>query len=167
MITIALFASPAFPATLTLFSLAAWLSFAVANNIRDPDTNEYLLGTMFRMDLIKEDPRMGTGIEHRSYTSEVAPKRVLQLVVAAQLMLSGALWVAALAMLGSWIGVVSIPIGVAIGNIALCGFLALWTIFLCGGMWFGYWMKMPQVQQVHLALFIIAILGLVLVAHVA
>ncbi|MBZ0139944.1 MAG: DUF2165 domain-containing protein [Pseudorhodoplanes sp.] len=157
------FASSLFPIVVLLFALAAWLSFAVLNNIRDPNTNRYLLGQMFTMQLLAEDPDMGKGLLKRSIESRRFPAVALGAVVAVQLILAAALWIAAGCMGFAWLGWLETEIAVAVANLAIAGFTALWSFFLCGGMWFGYWMKMWQVQQVHLALFIIGLLAFLLV----
>lgn len=157
------FASSLFPPAIALFALAAWLSFAVLNNIRDPNTNRHLLGQMFTMQMLAEDPNLGKGLLKRSIDSRGFPVVVLGAVVAIQLLLAAALWVAAISVGMAWIGRLETEIAVAVANLAIAGFTALWSLFLCGGMWFGYWMKMWQVQQVHLTLFVIGLLAFLLV----
>lgn len=158
-----LLSAPSFPAAVMLGCLAAWLSLAVTNNIRDPATNRYLLGLMFRMDAIREDPNMGKGIERRASSDPGLPVRVLRAVVILQLLLAVALWIATVFLALACFDVVDIPVATAAANLAIAGFMVLWALFLCGGMWFGYWMKMWQVQQVHLLLFIIAALAFLIV----
>lgn len=158
-----LFSSGFFPAAAMLLALAAWLSLAVTNNIRDPGTNRHLLGQMFRMELLRGDPHMGQGLLHRASADQRLPEFVLRLVIVVQLALAAALWLAGLGLLAAWAGAIDQRSAVGGANLALAGFMGLWTFFLCGGMWFGYWMKTPQVQQVHLALFVIALLGFLVV----
>jgi hypothetical protein len=91
----------------------------------------------------------------------------LRAVVAVQIIVALLLWIATAAILAWWFGVMNRDVALATANIAIVGFLGLWTSFLCGGLWFGYWMKMPQVQQVHLSLFTIALIAFVLIGRVA
>jgi hypothetical protein len=56
-----------------------------------------------------------------------------------------------------------LDLAIARANGALGAFLGLWLFFLCGGLWFGYWMKMGPVQQVHLTLMVIALLAVLVV----
>jgi predicted small integral membrane protein len=142
--------------------LAAWLSLAVFNNIRDPGTNIHLLGTMMRMSLIEEDPAVGRGLLRRAVRSQTAPRVLLTAVVLAQVIICALLWWAAVALLQA-VGGDGQGRAQAIATLAISAFATLWLVFLIGGLWFGYWIKMPQVQQVHLTLLIIAVLVLVLV----
>jgi predicted small integral membrane protein len=161
------FASPLFPAAVILLALAAWLSFAVFNNIRDPSTNRYLLGQMFTMQMLAEDPHMGKGLLTRSVDSRQLPMVALRVVVAVQLILAIALWISAGSMGLAWLGWLERETAVTAGNLAIAGFTALWSFFLCGGMWFGYWIKMSQVQQVHLTLLVIGMLAFLLIQAAA
>ncbi|MCY1380066.1 hypothetical protein D9M69_678510 [compost metagenome] len=46
---------------------------------------------------------------------------------------------------------------------ALTCFLLLWFGFVCGGLWFGYWMKQGPIQSVHMTLILIGIGALLFV----
>ena len=35
--------------------------------------------------------------------------------------------------------------------------ICLWGGFLCGGLWFGYWIKQGAMQMVHMTLFMLGI----------
>ena len=162
-----IFASPAFPCVVLLGGLAFWLSIAVYNNLRDAGTNVHLLGLMFRMDLIREDPNLGNGLQYRARMNPNSAINALRAGVAVQIIVALLLWIATAAILAWWFGVMNRDVALATANLAIVGFLGLWTFFLCGGLWFGYWMKMPQVQQVHLSLFTIALIAFVLIGRVA
>jgi predicted small integral membrane protein len=149
--------------TVLLGGLAAWLTLAAANNIRDSGTNIHLLGTMMRMSLIEEDPAVGRGLLGRAVRSEGAPRFLLAAVIVVQVIVCVLLWWGTLLL-----GQVAAAGGDrdqarAVATLALTAFAALWFVFLIGGLWFGYWIKTPQVQQVHFTLLIVAILALLLV----
>ena len=151
-------ASVGLPRTGGLVAMAAWLSIAVYNNVRDKGTNLYLLGAMFRMDLIKTDPNVGNDLEDRAIDDPDAPERAIRAVIAAQVGIGALLWAAAVLSAASWLVGFDPLVMRAVGNVAIAAFFGLWTFFLCGGLWFGYWIKTSHVQQVHFTLFIISLL---------
>lgn len=154
------------PLAAIMTCLAAWMSVAVFNNIVDPSTNRMLLGGMLRMDLVREDPHLGNGLQHRAMTSPEAPVRILRIVIVVQLVLAALLWTAAATAAAAWLGLAEPASAVAWSNLALILFNGLWAFFLCGGLWFGYWIKLSHVQQVHMTLLIIGILAFILAAQV-
>ena len=153
-----LFASSAFPRTAALLAISCWLSIAVVNNRRDRPTNWALLGGMLRQDLLRDEPVLGQGLADRRIEDPAFPKRLLSLVIGAQIVIATLLWLSTLFSALHWIGVVERTVAVAVINVAVGAFFALWTTFLCGGLWFGYWIKTWHVQQVHFTLFIVALL---------
>lgn len=50
-------------------------------------------------------------------------------------------------------------------NQALLLFIFHWGAFLCGGLWFGYWLKQGAIQMVHMTLLVIGIGIYVLFNH--
>lgn len=143
--------------TVLLAGWAAWLSIAVWNNSVDRGTNEFLIGTMLSMRLIKEDPKVGLGLEARASDDTSTAKRLLTGIICIQVIISGLLWAAAICFAYSLLGGDRF-LAVGVTNLALTAFGALWLFFLCGGLWHGYWIKTPQVQQVHLTLVMITVL---------
>jgi predicted small integral membrane protein len=158
-------ADPLVPGVVALAGLAAWMSVAVGNNIVDRGTNIHLLGVMFKMELLRDEPVLGRGLAGRARTSSRFARAALTGVIIAQVIIAALLWLAAGALICAWTGQVARPVAVGLANLAVASFLGLWVLFLTGGLWFGYWMKMPQVQQVHLSLLTIALLMLVLIAE--
>ncbi len=45
-------------------------------------------------------------------------------------------------------------------TLALTCFLMLWMGFICGGLWFGYWLKQGAIQSVHMTLILITLASL-------
>jgi len=139
--------------------LAAWLTLAAANNVIDPRTNTHLLSEMMAMAELKRDAVLGQGLLWRSVSSAALPRAILRLVIALQIGIVVLLWRAAYLLGFGEHGAAA----VAAANLALGAFASLWFFFLCGGMWFGYWMKMPQVQQVHMMLLLVSLAAMALI----
>lgn len=143
--------------------LALWLTIIVLNNVTDRGTNVRLIGRMMGMDEIKEDPLMGNGLQWRAIKSVVVHRLALCAVVVLQVVAVALLWRAAYLFLATTLGFGSVAAAVSAANLALVPFVALWFFFLCGGLWFGYWMKMGPVQQVHLTLLVVSMLATLVV----
>lgn len=139
---------------------AAWLLLVSLNNMTDAGTNRVLLQRMFGMYELREDPVLGKGLLWRAFESQAVCRWVLYGVICCHLLIVAALLHAV------WLFVSGAPLAtsVAAGTLAFTAFCGIWFFFLCGGLWFGYWMKMPQVQQVHLSLLTMGSLGLLLMA---
>jgi predicted small integral membrane protein len=150
--------------TSLLLGLAIWMSIVVINNITDSGTNQYLIGQMLSMVLIKDDPIMGNGLEWRAWNPSVATV-VLNVVVVIQIGIAALLWRASTCYLGLLNNDTEINRQRAQNSavVALVAFCELWIVFLCGGLWFGYWMKQGTIQQVHFTLFLVGIGGLILI----
>ncbi len=152
--------------TLFLSGLSLWFTLAIVNNLTDPGTNIHLIGQMMRMDLIKEDPNMGNGLQWRAVSATLVHKIVFSCVVLAQIVAAILLWRASIAFLGITMDFTNAPTlarAIYLGNLGLGAFATIWICFWSGGMWFGYWMKMPQVQQVHMMLLVMSMCGFLLV----
>lgn len=146
-----------------LFSgLAAWLTIAAINNGTDAGTNIHLLTSMMSMEGLIENSILGNGLEWRSIDSPVLAKVLLTIIVIVQFSISFLLWRAAWMQLQYIQGKVSIGAAIDAGNYAAMAFMALWLFFLCGGLFFGYWMKFGGPQGVHFTLLIISILTIII-----
>lgn len=150
--------------SLVVCGLGAWFSLAVFNNVIDFNTNRFLIAKMISMEDIIQDPNLGNGIQWRAINGKWWPSIILvgvisyQLVVVLKSVLAGAALVS--------IAISGAPISDSLLfdiNTTLVMWLMLWLGFLTGGLWFGYWLKMQQLQAAHIMLTIIALLSLVLV----
>lgn len=136
-----------------------WLALAAAGHILDAKTNRHLLGEMMRMTQLKEDPTLGKGLIGRAWDAPVAPKLALGLIALYQffvvtlLLRAGWLWFA-----GGDIVTATIA-----ADQALLAFGGVWCFFLIGGLWFGYWIKMPALQQVHMSMAMLTIATLIFI----
>lgn len=151
-------ASPDLPRTAGLLAISAWLTIAVSNNWKDRETNVLLLGTMMRMDLLADEKILGQGLIHRRKKGDALARAALKWVIRAQVFIVVLLWIAAAFSAANWLGFADDTIAVAMINVSIGFFFALWTTFMCGGLYFGYWIKTHHVQQVHFTLFIIGLL---------
>ncbi len=150
------------PRTVILAGLASWMTIAVFNNITDQETNLFNLETMLTMRLLIENDILGNGLEWRALSAGAAPF-VLFCVIGWQLATAAALWWSALAQLRALIGATDPDAASLAANVALSMFTAMWLVFLCGGLWFGYWMKQGPIQGVHLALLIVSLGSMIFV----
>ena len=147
------------PRMVILAGLAAWMSIAALNNITDTATNLFHLDVMTSMELLKQDALLGNGLEWRAL-GQGSGAIFLSGVVLWQMLTAAALWWAAQDAARGVIGRCDAARLSLSGNLALSMFLAMWLSFLCGGLWFGYWMKQGAIQGVHLSLVILSLAAL-------
>ncbi len=150
------------PQTLVLGGMAAWLSLIMLNNIVDSGTNIALIGQVLTMEGLVDDPVRGNGLVGRALPESLAAP-ALYAVIAYQLLSVVLLWTATVAHVRLFFGRGDGTRATLLGNIALCSLAGLALMFLVGGLWFGYWIAIPAVQQVHFTLLIISIGAMVLV----
>ncbi|MFT5519806.1 MAG: putative small integral membrane protein [Enterobacterales bacterium] len=141
-----------------------WFSLAVLNNIADFQTNRFLIARMISMQEILDDSNLGNGIQWRALKGQHWSPIILTGVIFYQLLAASKLAIAGVALISLVItgGATTTELLFDI-NIALLMMLALWFGFLTGGLWFGYWIKMPQVQIVHIMLVLVTLICLILV----
>ncbi len=145
-----------------MLGIAGWMTIAVLNNVTDPGTNRFHLGTMFEMALLAEEPNgLGQNLSWRALPRSITPV-ILWLVVAVQIAITTYLWKAAwrcaTAALGGRSTLSDATRRTAVR--ALTCFMALWLCFMIGGFWFGYWIKQGAIQQVHMTLLIVSVLSI-------
>nr|WP_281168881.1 DUF2165 family protein [Salipiger mucosus] len=150
------------PRTVVMTGLAAWMTIAVLNNLTDQGTNLANLETMLTMRLLSEDQVLGNGLEWRAWGSG-STASVLYCVIAWQLATAAALWWGAAAHLRALLGNGGTGEAATAASIALSMFAAMWLVFLCGGLWFGYWIKQGPIQGVHFTLLILSVVCMLLV----
>lgn len=141
-----------------LVGLASWLSIAVINNLFDPDTTILHLGNTLSMALLKEEQVLGGALLSRAWPIEWA-EPLLMVVATSQMLIAVFLWVAALGYVRAWRrrSLSSLDQARNLALIALTCFLLLWLFFICGGLWFGYWLKQGAIQSVHMTLILISL----------
>lgn len=138
-----------------ILGLSFWLSIAVFNNIIDINTNIINIQKMITMVLLK-DNELANGLIHRALEAEWATL-IMYFVIFIQLIICSSLWRASFHYFLVFVGKGKIVTAKKTAITALTFFNMLWFFFLCGGLWFGYWMKQGAIQNVHMTLLIIGI----------
>lgn len=145
-------------------SLAGWLSIACFNNIVDRATNRHLLQKMLCMDLLRDDNELlGQGLLMRAWQNKQRVHTLLWIIVGIQAFISIFLWSSAILFIEAIFANHYFSLALELANWSLLGFMMLWLGFLCGGLWFGYWIKMSQVQTTHLLLLVISLLTMIII----
>lgn len=157
-----LFETKLLPLAGLLSATGLWLGLAAYNNIRDKGTNLFLLGLMFRMDLIVDEEPLGRGLKQRAIHNEDFVRWVLRIVITAQLAIAALFLCAGYAYLSTALGM-PFPSAKAQANCAVSLFSTLWFFFMIGGLWFGYWIKQSTISQVHISLQAFSVLLLIAV----
>jgi len=132
---------------LVVAGLAGYLTLFVINNVTDPRTNAAAIPRMMSMRDLEADPPLGSGVLWRAIDSPAVHRLAYVLVIAVQAVGAILLWWAA--GLLAW---GPLTAGLAVANLGLLVFVALFFGFLLTGLWFSYWIKMGPVQQGHLTL---------------
>ncbi|GAB3128222.1 hypothetical protein GCM10027160_53570 [Streptomyces calidiresistens] len=151
-------------AVVLLGGITVWLSLIAINNITDFGTNRALLEQTISMEALKEDPLRANGLEWRAMPESLAVPALIA-VIAHQVGTVALMWRA----VATGVRVLRRKGGTGLvdflrhTNHSLVAFLGLFIGFLVGGLWFGYWMHLGPVQQVHLTLLIIGALVAVVV----
>jgi len=146
-----------------LAGLALWLSIACANNVVDRKTNRLLLKNMFSMSLLQEDGFLGQGLLRRAWRAQNIEHKFLWGIVAVQICIVASLWTSVVLMILAGENPSYGIVALTVSNWSLLAFMGLWFFFLCGGLWFGYWIKTPNVQMFHMLLLIITLLAMILI----
>lgn len=154
----------AFSRLVLLLGLATWLSIAAFNNLTDPQTNRLLLGQTLSMNLVKTEPVLGSGLTWRAWSAEWSPS-LLYGVAVLQILISALLWRAAASYAVAAIrdNALAMVRARTHATVALTFFLMLWLWFVCGGLWFGYWLKQGAIQSVHMTLILVTLASLLYV----
>ncbi|MFT6914701.1 MAG: putative small integral membrane protein [Motiliproteus sp.] len=150
------------PEVLIVTGLALWMSIAWFNNLTDQGTNIIHLENMLSMKLL-QDTQFAQGLIWRAWPEGWSPL-VLQVILVVQAVVALSLWRAAISYircLSSRSTSAATPRRLA--NYALSLFGGLWLMFLCGGLWFGYWMRQGPIQNVHMTLVLITLATLIFI----
>jgi predicted small integral membrane protein len=152
------------PKIILMLGLSCYLTIAVINNILDKDTNRFLLGQMFSMTLLENDPVFGKGLLSRAIHSKKTSEILLCIISIFQIVISAMLWYGSIQLIFAFLHhSFHLTYAIHCCTIALSCFMSLWFFFWCGGLWFGYWIKTGQVQEVHMRLVIISVISLLFI----
>lgn len=151
----------AFSRCAAMAGLALWLSLAAWNNFTDPGTNRFHIGNTLTMALLQDEAVLGAALRWRAWPAQWAGL-LLHAIAAAQSVVAALLWHSAFTYAAAWRQCSRQVLHLARHRavVALTGFLMLWLAFICGGLWFGYWMKQGAIQSVHLMLVLIGFAAL-------
>ncbi len=150
---------------LPVLSAGIWLLLAAFNNLTDPGTNVRLLVRMMTMEDIRRDNDLGLGLLQRAISDTKFIPAFLKAIAYVQIVIAASLILSSLGLVASvmevvWISRLDI---LMITNLSIFSFFTLWAFFLIGGLWFGYWIKMGIVQNVHFVLILYSILLMIVV----
>lgn len=150
-------------------ALAAFVAVLAVNNIRDPGTNFVAVHRMFSMRELRDDPQVGNGVTWRAIDSPLVHRAAYVAVIIVQAVAAATLGWAAVLLAGAGLAGQGMGHGmahaVAMGDLGLLIFSALWLGMFVVGTWFAYWVKMGPVQQGHLNLLLVG-LGSLLVMNI-
>ena len=154
----------AFSRFVLLFGLAAWLTIAAINNLTDPQTNRLFLGQTISMEMVKADSILGSGLIWRAWPAQWS-WYLLYGILIFQFFTASLLWHAAVSYSRAIThnSIRSLVKARDRAVLALTFFLILWLFFVCGGLWFGYWLKQGVIQSVHMTMILITLASLIYV----
>lgn len=151
-----------FPLFIFLLGLSVWMTLITLNNINDSGTNTLFIKQMLNMSLFDKESGIGTNLLWRSMNTYWLPSAMLWAVVAYETVIDIAMWRAVVKCLRHLLKNEEINEKTRASiNIALTIFMGLFLMFICGGMWFGYWMHQGPFQMVHVMGIILSMLGLI------
>jgi len=113
------------------------------------------------MDKIIEDPNIGKGIEWRAINWPLLAEIAFDGIILFQCLIVGLLWRAAIGYLKIFQNNDKQAQLNALrkSNIAMSGMIFMWFLFMCGGLFYGYWLKMGPVQDNHFNFLTMTIVG--------
>ena len=154
----------AFSRLVIVFGLAVWLTIAVINNLTDPGTNRTLLSHTLSMGLVSTEEVLGAGLLWRAWPAHWS-HALLYFIVALQFIFAVFLWRASVSYVKAFMkqDIRLLLAAQRHATFALSLFNSLWMFFICGGLWFGYWLKQAPVQTVHMTLILIGVGTLIFV----
>ncbi|WP_186647837.1 DUF2165 family protein [Fluviispira vulneris] len=148
------------------FGMSCWIFLIFLNNLKDKSTNFNILHNMFTMREIKNDKNTSQALTKRSINSESFAKKTLVFVTLYQFITSIFMIISALFyLLTILINYEYATLAIQFMNFSLVLFVAMWIFFICGGLYFGYWIKTPQYQQMHFNLLKVSILIFLLINY--
>ena len=146
-----------------MLGLSSYLTIAVCNNFLDKGTNTFLLEQMLGMSLLKSDPLLGNGLLHRHINNPKFSIILLRIIAIVQLCIALNLWVSTGYMIDALFNAEKTPLAIQYATFSLTAFMSLWFFFWCGGLWFGYWIKTGQIQEVHMKLILLSLLSIIFI----
>jgi predicted small integral membrane protein len=141
-----------------------WFTLAVFNNVSDFQTNRLLIAKMMSMEDIKSDPYMGNNLQWRAMNGMRWSPVVFIPVIAYQAFIVFQFFSVGFDLFSTLLSGAAISQNLIVDvSVTFLMALLLWFSFLIGGLCFGYWIKMPQVQTAHILLAILTLFCLTIV----
>lgn len=132
-----------------LAALGSWLAIALRNNLLGFSRSVTAIGDLMAMRSFDQEPVVSTPLTRKRVTSHAWHTAVLSFILVSEaataLLLLGAAGLYAGTLMG-----LEVAAAKAAGDTALAAFLALGSVMLIGGTWFGYYVKQAIVQLTHL-----------------
>jgi len=148
-----------------ILGLGIWLLIAALNNLFDPKTNHHLISGMMKMTAIeKEVQPLGKGLLWRAFKKTNCVYTFLRVIACYQFLCALFLIISVASFCyGTFFHLQSVAFDLELINTALVFFNAIWLFFLCGGLWFGYWIKFFPAQTTHFILLLTGITTAILI----
>lgn len=130
--------------------LAGWLTTGARDNILYPNQNEDLTAEVLTFARLRDGyPEAYEQLKHRAVESRAKQKWLFGLIVAAECVVSVALWIGC-----GWLGFAMLTGGDpqtarAVSVLAVTGFITIWGSFLMIGNHFAYWFGHEGAQHTH------------------
>lgn len=143
-----------------VLGIGCWLLLAAVNNLVDGGTNIALLTRMMSMKDLRDDKILGQGLLTRAITDPVQAPLMLKGIAVAQIIIASALIFSSLmlVLMAFNIQIFQPSQILLMTSSAVLLFMCFWFFFLIGGLWFGYWIKMGNVQAVHFMMLVFSML---------
>jgi predicted small integral membrane protein len=146
--------------TIFITGLTVWMTIIVTNHFFDYDTVYHTIVRMFKMPKLIADPNLGNGIEWRSGDWPKLAEMVFDGVILFQCVIVILLWRATISHLKvNNTDAKDHTTALKKINLALSLMIVMWFLFMCGGLFFGYWMEMGHVQDNHFNFLIMTLVG--------
>ncbi|RZJ13732.1 MAG: DUF2165 family protein [Rubrivivax sp.] len=134
--------------------LALWFLVNVLNHLQDWNGPLTFVQSFLRMSSLDEEPAIPTPLQSRQVRDERFAWAGLILITISQSMIGLAYGAAAILFAARQSQAPTVAL------IACAGSAALWLTFLVVGAWFAYWLKLGELQRMHVLLLGIALISM-------
>lgn len=136
--------------TVSVASIAAWLTLGVRDNILHPSVNETYTAQVMQMTRLREEyPKEYARLAHRAVTDRRVHALAFRLVVLVEITAALMLWIGVIGMCMAMAGTGSIEAGKSFSMIGALMFTTIWAAFLVIGNHFTYWFCHEGAQNTH------------------
>ena len=151
--------------TAAVFTLAAWLSLGVFENILHPEFNRRFTNEVLELTRISEEyPEVYALVKYRRITSQVLQNGIFLAIVCWQFVSVAVLWGGTISLFLAVFDLFEIEKALAIGLLGTLLFTMTWAGFLIVGNWFCYWLCHGEGQNTHFQMMLWGIATSILMA---